>query len=129
MTESLLSSMRAAAIPPHLVNMSSPDLCTYFIQEGRGGAIKIGKARGLQKRLRHLQTGNSSELHLLLVLEGDYERDAHLIWWEHRIRGEWFSSHEIERWIRDVLHIVPCSSGDPCCREVEERAPEAAGGL
>ena len=66
----------------------------YFIQEGLGGAIKIGWSRGPANiRLRQLQTGNSVEL-ILLGFVSDCDKSEEVRWrrrfWEFRKRNEWF---------------------------------------
>ena len=69
----------------------------YFIQSGKGGAVKIGKAKNVETRLRELQTGNPKELYLRAVLCCTSEANAfhteqllHIRFAENRLRGEWF---------------------------------------
>ena len=63
----------------------------YFIQDGLG-AIKIGFTNQLLERMQILQVGNSSNLKLLAVMEGNKDRENRLhdsfSFWN--IRGEWF---------------------------------------
>lgn len=67
----------------------------YFIQEGPGGAIKIGwtDVVGVDNRRKAMQVGNSHELRVLGVIAGK-EPDAELIWHDNfkhaHKRGEWF---------------------------------------
>lgn len=66
----------------------------YFIQEGPGGAIKIGWSRHPASiRVRQLQTGNSEELTLLGFIS-DCTKAEETEWkhrfWQHRKRNEWF---------------------------------------
>ena len=75
----------------------------YFIQQGRDGPIKIGKATDPYSRMATLQSGCTVELRLLGVTPGGvreeraYQRQfAHL-----RIRGEWFQPGP------DLLAILP----------------------
>jgi hypothetical protein len=65
----------------------------YFIQDSSSFNIKIGCTSDVQKRLSHLQTGNSSRLVLLGTAEGDAveEHCLHQLFGKHKIRGEWFS--------------------------------------
>jgi len=70
----------------------------YFIQAGSKGHIKIGKARNVEKRLKTMQTGNSQELFIRLVLNYDSDKKAlQMERYFHRrfkpllVRGEWFN--------------------------------------
>ena len=66
---------------------------TYFVQAGgRGGPIKIGATRHLEKRMRALATAHYEELTVLGALPHDnYDEDYLLArFHKHRIRGEWF---------------------------------------
>lgn len=78
-------------------------LLVYFIQ-AHCGAIKIGVANDIKKRLRVLQSGHPHELTLLAVTQGGVGMEGTYHWRfrAHRIRGEWFEPHadilaEIER--------------------------------
>ena len=54
----------------------------YFLQEIPSGMIKIGWATDIEFRIKTLQTGNSGELKLLLLLENRplrYEKEMHKI--------------------------------------------------
>jgi hypothetical protein len=66
----------------------------YFIQAGgRGGPIKIGRARDVFQRLNQLQTGSPEELEILAVLAGaavDLEKHLHQRFANSHLRGEWF---------------------------------------
>jgi hypothetical protein len=65
----------------------------YAIQAGDGGPIKFGVAKNPHARLRELQTGNPSELKLLVAVdlanESEYLIHDHLK--DHRLKGEWFA--------------------------------------
>jgi hypothetical protein len=70
----------------------------YFIRE-RGGAVKIGKADNVKRRLAGLQTAHAYPLDLLAAVfaPAHLEEDLHEALAEHRLSGEWFSyCHEIE---------------------------------
>lgn len=76
----------------------------YFIQvmvmqgrKRRGGPIKVGVARNVERRLRTLQTANYNELRLVcsipcrgrLAAYG-LEREIHKAFKRKHIRGEWY---------------------------------------
>ena len=72
-------------------------MVVYFIRAGNKGAIKIGVASDLAKRLETLQTGNPFELKVLATIPCsseqhayDLERRMHKLFASKRIRGEWF---------------------------------------
>ena len=74
----------------------------YAIKDTVTGLIKLGYSSDPRSRLRELQTGSSSPLHLLYY-ESVGSADAHLI--EHclhtdfahlRVRGEWFRLSDSE---------------------------------
>ena len=66
----------------------------YFIQEKLTGAIKIGTALDVGRRLKNLQGANPNQLVLLGSMAGDQEDEAVLQrgFAKDRIRGEWFKS-------------------------------------
>ncbi len=71
----------------------------YFIQAGRNGHVKIGKARSVEDRLKTMQTGNSEELFIRLVLNFDSDKKAfemeryfHRRFKPLKVRGEWFKN-------------------------------------
>lgn len=65
----------------------------YFIQQGRGGPIKIGVATDPRDRLASLQTATPFELRLLAAMPGSFpeEKVLHARFHAHHIRGEWFN--------------------------------------
>jgi hypothetical protein len=69
----------------------------YFIQVEPDGAVKIGKTKNTEERLRTLQIGHHQKLKLLFSFivdddKADYvENHLHSVFADHRIRGEWFS--------------------------------------
>ena len=69
-------------------------LKTYFILDAWNRAVKIGKSKNPEKRLKQLQTGHTRELKLIGVLEGDYEKRFHRQWAHYLIRGEWFKAKD-----------------------------------
>jgi hypothetical protein len=75
----------------------------YFVQ-ATSGAIKIGLATDVKRRLATLQTSHPEKLSLLATRLGGRvrERAYHAKFAEHRLHGEWFAPHpdilaEIER--------------------------------
>jgi hypothetical protein len=76
-----------------LANGSDKDF-VYFIQEGDGGPVKIGRSFDPTGRLRKLATGSSKPLALLGVVEGGWqERDLHKQFSHLRVsdNSEWFN--------------------------------------
>lgn len=71
----------------------------YFVFNADSNAIKIGKARDLEKRLRSLQTVSPSKLKLLKATHVTDEKEANLLesslhrqFAYLRITGEWFKA-------------------------------------
>ena len=66
----------------------------YLINEVSTDNYKIGKATDMKNRLSGLQTGNSTTLQVLILLETcDYtllENTLHNIFKPNNIKGEWF---------------------------------------
>lgn len=63
---------------------------TYFILREFPRAVKIGKSRNCQDRLRHLQTAVDSRLSLIGQVPGDREKEIHNLLADLHIMGEWF---------------------------------------
>jgi hypothetical protein len=101
------------------------NVTVYFIQEGRGGPIKIGVTeRCPLKRLADMQTGCPKELRLLGQTEGDRhkETELHHVFREHWIRGEWFRPHP------EVLEFVRALHGKQAPPPVAPRSPRREPG-
>lgn len=67
----------------------------YFIQAGENGAVKIGIAKDVFKRLEMLQTGNENLLSIVKVIKGGgFEKESmlHKKHKEFHIRGEWYKN-------------------------------------
>lgn len=64
----------------------------YFIQVGAFGPVKIGTGCYPEKRLNELQVGHPEWLRLIGMIPGDayVEREWHVWFAAHHIRGEWF---------------------------------------
>lgn len=75
----------------------------YFVQEDRGGPIKIGKTTGarLRQRIGDLQVAHSSQLVVRRLVRADkhadLERDLHDLLADYRLRGEWFRDEGLVR--------------------------------
>lgn len=72
----------------------------YFLRAGNRGAIKIGIAKDVKKRIDELQVGNAFQLNLLATIPCDcrdqaleLERRIHAFFKRQRIRGEWFQGN------------------------------------
>ena len=74
-----------------LINKLRDDL--YIIQSDNFGAIKIGRSKDPQKRLKELQTGNPNKLKLIATFKdkGWLEKILHEKLAKYRLNGEWFS--------------------------------------
>ncbi len=83
----------------------------YFIQEGEGGAIKIGTTLGSPMvRLAALQTGNSRKLVLLASIPGGpkEETELHGRFAALRLHGEWFAPDpRLLGFIEGLLYALP----------------------
>lgn len=64
----------------------------YVIEEVETGRLKFGISNNPQRRLKTLQTGNTSSLRLLGHIEGGQELEAriHAFLAKYHQRGEWF---------------------------------------
>lgn len=76
---------------------SSKAHCVYFILNRDSNAIKIGRAKNIQRRLKSLQTASPIELELLKTINLNSEGQAkglegslHALFWYLRMQGEWF---------------------------------------
>lgn len=70
-------------------------LYVYAIREDASGNVKVGISCNPERRVRQLQTGNSSQLTLMAVMEAKNgyqdEADAHKALIDCHVRGEWYS--------------------------------------
>jgi hypothetical protein len=78
---------RAGQVP------SSYNTNIYFLRDP-DGAIKIGKAVDVEKRIQALQAGNPRQLTTLLVVRAPrrLEFELHRRFEASRLQGEWFAS-------------------------------------
>jgi len=86
----------------------------YFVRAGNRGAIKIGVASNVERRLETLQTGNAFKLHVLATIPCDNRGHAltlearfHKFFARQRIRGEWFQGN-ID--FRKINGIIDCDN-------------------
>jgi hypothetical protein len=87
--------------------------CTYFLQAGASGPIKIGSTKNLPVRIRTLMTMSPIPLRLLGVMKGDHEETCHMRLGVYRIHGEWFAPAEpVLDFIR-ANAITPGGFGNP----------------
>jgi hypothetical protein len=85
--------------------------CTYFIQAGADGPIKIGSTRNLIVRLRTVGTMSPIPLRLLGVMKGDHEEDCHVRLAAFRLHGEWFAPSEtVKEFVRS--NAITSSAGE-----------------
>lgn len=94
------STVRLTAIPQGVAHE-----WVYFIRQGIGGPIKIGRAKNPERRRRHLQSANPYPLHLLAIMPlfSDEEERLHEAFAHHRLMGEWFKPvPELLAYIREV---------------------------
>lgn len=93
--ESILKAIRNFEVPDDL-----PDMYVYAIREKDTGHIKLGISRDPERRLKDLQTANSSELELVAYRKADNrfadERAIHADADAYRLRGEWFTASALE---------------------------------
>jgi predicted GIY-YIG superfamily endonuclease len=72
----------------------------YLIRAGNRGAIKIGVAVNVARRMATMQTGNAFELKLLATIKCKSRDEAYILekqlhekFKRQRIRGEWFQGN------------------------------------
>jgi hypothetical protein len=80
----------------------------YLIQDSGNGAIKIGRSMTPHRRLKQLQTGNSSKLYFVAVFPGDGWREKllHKQLAYFRLEGEWFSQEVLNYLPYDMIHSI-----------------------
>lgn len=102
-----MSRSRVSHACPRLTQFVGRSTC-YVIQAHGGGAIKVGHAKDIAKRIAILQTGNPSELVVRALVAGGPKAERYLherldTW---RVVGEWFHPDCIEK-VRGVLVAHP----------------------
>ena len=90
--DSLISAIEDFEVPENL-----QDLYVYAIRELDSGRIKLGISIDPSRRLKQLQTGNSSKLELVAYKKADNrfndEKKLHDMAKDFNIRGEWFDGN------------------------------------
>lgn len=98
---------------------------TYIVEAVGIDRIKIGRSQSLNERLIDLKIGCPTDLELLWVIDGDFEKRMHDRFAEHRVRGEWFvksgvlssiralrsSTSLLERYERELVELVKKDEG------------------
>jgi hypothetical protein len=82
----------------------------YFIADTIKDVVKIGVSKNPKKRLKQLQTSNSSELVLLGFINGEKaeEQYLHCLFGKHKLYGEWFIlNDEIIDYI-NLVNLIDC---------------------
>lgn len=64
---------------------------TYFFRNPITGLVKIGKSNDVKTRKQAVQCGSGVDLDVLLVIDGDIERELHKKFARYREHGEWFN--------------------------------------
>lgn len=92
----------------------------YFVRAGNRGAIKIGVARNMARRLETLQTGNAFRLNVIALIPCKSREQAlaiesrlHKRFGRQRIRGEWFQGNIEFRRIRDDFEDLDVTVSSP----------------
>ena len=82
----------------------------YLVRAGNRGAIKIGVAVNVERRMAALQTGNAFELKLLATIKCRSKEEAYILekqlhakFERQKIRGEWFQGNIKFRGINEIL--------------------------
>ncbi len=108
-SEVITSGNRTISLDGDLL-ASSNSCYVYFILNSDSNAIKIGRAKDVEKRLKSLQTGSPAKLQLISKVRVASEKEAakkekliHQQFKESRITGEWFRcSPELDDYIASV---------------------------
>jgi hypothetical protein len=92
------------------VNYPEFKMVTYaFVCEG---FLKVGRTERIDRRIRQVQLGCPFPVSILGSMDGDVERDAHVLLRDagvRRLHGEWF---EDGLTARDVLSAIGIIGGD-----------------
>lgn len=82
--------------------VKSPASYVYILQQGNGGAVKIGVADNVQSRIQSLQTGSAYRLNLIGTIACESRKKAyrlegilHKKFSSFRLEGEWFARQVI----------------------------------
>ena len=98
----------ALLLCPQDMPFTTEERCTYFLQAGRNGPIKIGSTKNLVVRLRTLATMVPIPLKLLGIMKGDHEEYCHMRLGAFRTHGEWFTPADaVLEFIRANATVLP----------------------
>jgi len=82
----------------------------YVVQSDVSGAIKIGRSKDPQSRLKQLQTGSPYKLKLLVVVpeKGNIEKSLHqkFSYYKQNCKGEWFDFNcvgSFPDWLHEMI--------------------------
>lgn len=83
----------AVMIPAYFEGDPDPERHVYFIGADDGGPIKIGYAKRPRGRLSTLRKETGRDLRILALRPGNASEEAgyHLMFYDHRLHGEWFT--------------------------------------
>ena len=82
-------------------------MAVYFAQAKHSKAVKIGKAKYPEERLKFLQTGCSEPLSIVYIHPGGYSEESkfHKMFAKSRLHGEWFVYEpEISAYMREIYN-------------------------
>ncbi|MBW4433994.1 MAG: GIY-YIG nuclease family protein [Pelatocladus maniniholoensis HA4357-MV3] len=91
------------------MNRKLLNLMLYAILDTTAHKVKLGISNNPSRRLRCLQTGNSSKLQLLWVIDGfgrTEERKLHHALARYRVGGEWFDEKVLQFLNPTSAHII-----------------------
>ena len=93
--------------------MKSTEGYVYLICDPLNDRYKIGVTKGkVNKRMLKLQTGNSTELHIICQYKTEFpfrmEKMLHLKYDQYRVHGEWFDLPD-----NDIIHF------EEVCKDIE----------
>lgn len=76
----------------------------YFIQAGKDGPVKIGYSKSPTDRLQDLQVSNATELHIVRILDGNFDTEKALQkkFSSHWIRGEWYECKPVLDYLSSI---------------------------
>jgi len=81
--------------------MTDRPMYVYFVEAVGAGIIKIGVTVDVSQRVSDLQSCFPYQLKLLTFIPGglNLERTLHMLFHEHRFKGEWFNAEPVRDWI------------------------------
>jgi len=96
------NKLQQRILSPEQYKPGKNKMYVYFVQGEKGGPIKIGTSKDVNKRLHALHTGFPVKLKLLAVLPGNerVECGLHQRFKEFRLSGEWF------RPVKELLEYI-----------------------